>query len=369
MALLNSRVALMAALTLSCAFLGQAKGTVTKKEFGKLKNGTAVELYTLKNGKIEASITNFGATVVSLLVPDKSGKVADVVLGYDNPADYEAGKSYFGAVVGRYGNRISKGRFHLDGHEYKLATNDGPNHLHGGTIGFNKKVWTAHVVGDALQLTYVSPDGEEGYPGKLTATVTYSLVGSGLRIDYKATSDKDTVANLTNHSYYNLAASGDILNHELTIHADRFTPVDSTLIPTGALQKVEGTPFDFRTPHRIGDRIGKKDEQLKFGKGYDQNWVLNRTGAGLSMAARVSDPVSGRVMEVYTTQPGLQFYTGNFLDGTAKGKGGKVYQFRSALCMETQHYPDSPNHAAFPTTELKAGQTFTSTTEFRFSVQ
>ena len=362
------RLALIAAATLGLAAVSYAKGTVTKKEFGKLKDGTAVELYTLKHGKIEASITNFGATVVSLQVPDRNGKAADVVLGYDHPADYDAGTSYFGAIVGRYGNRIAKGRFTLDGHEYKLATNDGPNHLHGGKTGFNHKVWTAHVTGEALQLTYTSKDGEEGYPGNLTATVTYTLTDSGLRIDYKATSDKNTVANLTNHSYFNLATTGNILDHELMINADRYTPVDATLIPTG-IQSVAGTPFDFRTPHKIGERINQSAEQLKFGKGYDHNWVLRRSGAGLQLAARISDPVSGRVMEVYTTQPGLQFYTGNFLDGSAKGKRGKAYEHRTAFCMETQHYPDSPNHPAFPTTELKPGQTFTSTTEFRFSTK
>ncbi len=361
------RAALLAAVAIGCAALAQAKVTVTKKEFGKIKGGQSVDLYTLDNGKIQASITNFGATVVSLIVPDKNGKKTDVVLGYDNPADYQAGSSYFGAIVGRYGNRIAKGQFTLDGHQYTLAKNDGPNTLHGGKSGFSNKVWNAEQVGDTLQLTYVSKDGEEGFPGTLTATVTYTLMSNGLRIDYKATTDKNTVANLTNHSYFNLSGSGDILNDELTINADRFTPVDSTLIPTGVLQGVAGTPFDFRAPHKIGERIGQSNEQLKFGRGYDHNWVLNRTGGGMSLAARVHDPNSGRVLEVYTTQPGLQFYTGNFLDGSAKGKGGKAYNARTAFCMETQHYPDSPNHPAFPTTEIKPGQTFTSATEFRFS--
>ena len=363
------RLPLIAALTLAIPFSTHAKVTVTRKAFGKIPDGTAVELFTLKNAKIEVSITNLGATIVSLLVPDRNGKMGDVVLGFDKPADYYAGKSYFGAVVGRYGNRIAKGQFKLDGHQYTLAKNDnGINHLHGGTKGFDKAVWTPRIDGEALELTYLSKDGEEGYPGNLKATVRYSLTDSGLRLDYTATTDKDTVANITNHSYFNLAGAGDILKHEVSIAAARYTPVDSNLIPTGELRSVAGTPFDFRTPHAIGERIGGSDEQLKFGKGYDHNWVLDHSGA-LTTAARVHDPSSGRMLEVLTTQPGLQFYTGNFLDGTAKGKGGKVYQFRNAFCMETQHFPDSPNHPKFPTTELKPGQTFHSTTEFRFSAK
>lgn len=367
---ISHRLSLVAALALAIPCSMHAKVTVTRKAFGKIPDGTAVELFTLKNDKIEASITNLGATIVSLKVPDRAGKMGDVVLGFDSPADYYAGKSYFGAVVGRYGNRIAKGRFSLDGHQYTLAKNDnGVNHLHGGAKGFDKAVWMPRVDGDALELTYLSKDGEEGYPGNLKATVRYSLTDSGLRIDYSATTDKDTVANITNHSYFNLAGGGDILKHEIAIFASRFTPVDSTLIPTGELRQVAGTPFDFRTPHVIGSRINAKDEQLKFGKGYDQNWVLDHTGAGLTPAARVYDPSSGRVLEVLTTQPGLQFYTGNFLDGSAKGKGGHAYQFRGALCLETQHFPDSPNHPNFPSTELKPGQTFHSATEFRFSTK
>ena len=365
----SQRLPLVAALALALPFSIHAKVTVTRKAFGKIPDGTSVELFTLKNAKIQASITNLGATIVSLLVPDRSGKMGDVVLGFDSPADYYAGKSYFGAVVGRYGNRIAKGKFTLDGHHYTLATNDNAiNHLHGGKKGFDKAVWTPRIDGEALELTYLSKDGEEGYPGNLTATVRYSLTDSGLRIDYQASTDKDTVTNLTNHSYFNLSGSGDILKHQVSIAAARYTPVDSNLIPTGELRSVAGTPFDFRTPHAIGERIGGSDEQLKFGKGYDHNWVLDHSGP-LTHAATVHDPASGRVLEVLTTQPGLQFYTGNFLDGSAKGKGGHVYQFRNALCMETQHFPDSPNHPKFPTTELKPGQTFHSTTEFRFSAK
>ena len=366
----SQRLAPIAALALAIPFSMQAKVTVTRKAFGKIPDGTAVELFTLKNDKIQASITNLGATIVSIMVPDRNGRMGDVVLGFDSPADYYNGKSYFGAVVGRYGNRIAKGQFTLDGHQYTLAKNDnGINSLHGGNKGFDKRVWTPRIDGESLELKYLSKDGEEGYPGNLTATVRYSLTDSGLRIDYQATTDKDTVANLTNHSYFNLAGSGDILKHQVSIFASRYTPIDSNLIPTGELREVVGTPFDFRTPHVIGDRINGHDEQLKFGKGYDHNWVLDHVGTNLTPAARVYDPSSGRVLDVLTTQPGLQFYTGNFLDGSAKGKGERVYQFRNAFCMETQRFPDSPNHPTFPSTELKPGQVFHSATEFRFSTK
>jgi aldose 1-epimerase len=348
---------------------------VKKQPFGKTADGQAVDLYTLtnKNG-VEVAITNYGGIVVSIKVPDRDGKFADVALGFDTLDGYLKENPYFGAIVGRYGNRIAKGRFTLDGVEYKLAQNNGENHLHGGLKGFNKVVWSAKDVStrdaQGIELAYLSKDGEEGYPGNLSVTVTYSLNDNNeLNIDYSATTDKDTVLNLTNHSYFNLAGEGqgNILDHVVMIDADRFTPVDAGLIPTGELRSVEGTPFDFRKPTAIGARINQDDEQLKFGRGYDHNFVLNHPAGSLALAARVTDPKSGRVLEVLTTQPGLQFYTGNFLDGTIRGKGGKVYGHRYGFCMETQHFPDSPNKPEFPSTELKPGERYHTTTIFRFS--
>jgi aldose 1-epimerase len=295
-----------------------------------------------------------------------------VILGFDSLGGYVDNPGpFFGALIGRYGNRIGGARFALNGIEYKVDQNDGANSLHGGARGFDKAIWTAKELGDGgLELTYLSKDGEEGYPGNLNATVTYHLTGANeLRIDYAATTDKTTVVNLTNHSYFNLKGDGDILGHILTLHADRFTPVDSGLIPTGELRAVNGTPFDFRKPTAIGARIDQTDEQLKLGRGYDHNWVLNRKGRRLSLAARVEEPSTGRVLEVSTTEPGIQFYTGNFLDGTIKGKGGKVYGLRSGFCLETQHFPDSPNNPEFPSTVLKPGEKFHSTTVFKFSVK
>jgi aldose 1-epimerase len=350
--------------------------TIQKSDFGKTSDGTAVALYALTNGKgMEAKIITYGGAVVSLKTPDRTGAMGDVVLGYDTLAGYTGGKAYFGALVGRYANRIANGQFAIDGTTYNVPKNDGPNALHGGLRGFDKRVWTARELpAGALELTYKSKDGEEGYPGNLTATVTYTLTDDNrLRIHYVATTDRPTVVNLTNHSYFNLKGDGDILGHLVTLNADRYTPVDAGLIPTGELRAVEGTPFDFRRPRTPGERIGQADEQLKLGKGYDHNWILNRTGVGagvLSLAARVEENgVSGRVMEIYTDQPAIQFYTGNFLDGTEKGKGGKVYNFRGAFCFETQHYPDSPNHPAFPSTILRPGQKYDTTTEFRFSAK
>jgi aldose 1-epimerase len=348
---------------------------MNKQPFGKTKSGEAVDLYTLANSKgMEATITNYGGVVVSLKVPDRSGRSADVVLGFDKFEGYLTDPPYFGAIVGRYGNRIAKGRFTLNGREYKLAQNNGENALHGGLRGFDKRVWTARDVsgaaGPALELTYVSKDGEEGYPGTLTSKVVYTLTdNSELKIDYTATTDKDTVVNLTNHSYFNLAGQGegDVLGHLVQITADRFTPVDTGLIPTGELRPVSGTPFDFRKPAAIGARINDNDEQLRIGKGYDHNFVLNSGGGSLALAARVTEPKSGRVMEVLTTEPGLQFYTGNFLDGTIRGKGGKVYNQRYGFCMETQHFPDSPNKPKFPSTVLKPGAQYRTTTVYRFS--
>jgi len=307
-------------------------------------------------------------------VPDKDGNFGDIVLGYDKLDDYVKNNPFFGALVGRYGNRIAKGKFTLDGREYTLALNNAPNNLHGGPIGFDKKVWKATTLltadGPAIQLNYLSKDGEEGFPGNLSVTATYTLTAdNGLRLDYTATTDKATLCNLTQHSYFNLAGKGDVLNELVYINADKFTPVDKTLIPNGELKPVEGTPFDFRKSTAVGARINADDEQIKFGSGYDHNWVINKPLGKLGLAARVTDPTTGRVMEVLSTEPGVQFYTGNFLDGSITGKGGQVYQRRSGLCFEPQHYPDSPNHPQFPSAELKPGQTYQNTIIYRFSVQ
>jgi len=362
-------------LTFLAVFRAQGAAGLRKSAFGKMKDGQPVGLYTLTNtGGMEVAITNYGGVVVSIKAPDRSGKFADVVLGFDTFDAYLNNTPFFGALVGRYGNRIAKARFTLDGHEYHLAANDNGNTLHGGLKGFDKRLWNAKDVSTkevpALELTYLSKDGEQGFPGNLSVTVTYSLTPKNeLKIDYAATTDKDTVLNLTNHSYFNLAGQGegDILSHLMMINGDRFTPVDATLIPTGELKSVAGTPLDFRKPTAIGARIDADDQQIKFGRGYDHNFVLNRKGGELILAARVTEPSSGRVLEVLTTQPGLQFYTGNFLDGTIHGKVGKVYPRRSAFCMETQRFPDSPNQPQFPTTVLKPGKHFQSTTVFRFS--
>jgi aldose 1-epimerase len=351
------------------------KGQFSQRPFGTTKDGIAVNLYTLRNTKgAEVSICNYGGLVISLKVPDRNGQVGDVVLGYDNLADYIKDTPYFGAMVGRYGNRIAKGKFTLDGKEYTLAINNGPNALHGGLKGFDKVVWEPRILarpeGPSLELRYTSKDGEEGYPGNLSVTAVYTLMGdNALKLEYTATTDKDTVLNLTQHSYFNLAGKGDILNHQVMIPADKFTPVDSTLIPTGELRPVTGTPFDFRTPTAIGARIGQENEQLKFGGGYDHNWVINKPMGKLGLMARVYEPTSGRVLEVLSTEPGLQFYTGNFLDGKLTGKGGWVYQFRDGFCMEPQHYPDSPNQPKFPSVVLKPGQVYQNTIIYKFSVQ
>ena len=373
---------------LTCAFCfasaplsllhAKSKPNTTKSTFGKTTDGQQADLYVLRNKKgMQVAITNFGATIVSVKVPDRNGKVADVVLGYDDVKGYEDGKAYFGATVGRYANRIAHGEFTLNGATYTLAKNDGENHLHGGVRGFSKKLWTARDVSTAnrpaLEFTYVSEDGEEGYPGKLNASVTFTLTDkSELIIEYAAATDKATVINLTNHSYFNLAGqdSGDIFSHHLILYADKFTPVDATLIPTGELRNVKGTPFDFTRAEAIGTRINQSDQQLKFGKGYDHNWVLNKNKAGgLSPAAELYDAQTGRVINVRTTEPGVQFYSGNFLDGTARGKAGKAYKYRTGLCLETQHFPDSPNHPDFPTTTLKPGERFRSTTIYAFSTK
>jgi aldose 1-epimerase len=348
---------------------------VTKADFGKTKEGTPVQIFTLTNGSgMEAKIMTYGGIVVSLKAPDRNGAMADIVLGFDSLKEYEENNSpYFGALIGRYGNRIGHARFSLDGKEYTLEKNNGENTLHGGSHGFNTKVWTPKQLPDGgLELTYVSHDGEEGFPGTLTLVAVYRLTAANeLKIDYTASTDKPTVVNPTNHSYFNLkgAGNGDILGHVVTLYAGRFTPVDAGLIPTSELKSVAGTPFDFTKPIAVGARIGQSDQQLKFGTGYDHNWVLDSGGGKLALAAKVEEPTTGRVLEVLTTEPGVQFYTGNFLDGTLKGKGGKVYAQRNGLALETQHFPDSPNKPSFPSTTLRPGQKFQSQTVYRFSTE
>lgn len=347
-----------------------AHGSVTKTAFGTAPDGTAVDLYTLKSDGIEASIMTYGARVVSIKTPDRDGKVANVVLGYSALDGYVADKStYFGAIVGRYGNRIAFGKFSIDGHQYQVPTNNNANSLHGGTVGFDRLVWQGKPIADGVEMTLVSKDGDQGYPGTLTAHVRYTVHHGALRIDYIESTDKPTVVNLTNHSYFNLAGDGtsSILGDELTLPADQYTPVDAGLIPTGVLAPVEGTPFDFRKATVIGARIHDDNEQLKIAGGYDHNWVLRGKNGEVKTAARVYDSNTGRVLTVTTTEPGVQFYTGNFLDGTKYGSAQEGHAKNTGLCLETQHFPDSPNHPAFPTTELKPGETRHSTTTFTFS--
>ena len=366
-----------AAFLIGCGPTESSSHSIAKQSFGTSPDGKAVEVYTLKNAKgAEARIMTYGGVVLSLKMPDKSGQFGDVVLGCDKLEDYTKTPPvpYFGALIGRYGNRIGKAQFTLDGKTYKLSANDHGNTLHGGNKGFDKVLWTATEkqtdAGPSLVLNYTSKDGEEGFPGTLNVTATYTLTDNNeLRLDYTATTDKDTVVNLTHHSYWNLAGKGDILGHIVTIPADNITPVDAGLIPLGTLQPVDGTPFDFRKPMAIGARIDADNAQLKLGPGYDHNWVINKKMGELSLMAHVSEPTTGRVMEVWSTEPALQFYSGNFLDGTIKGKGGWVYQKHDAFCMEPQHYPDSPNKPQFPTTELKPGETYKNTIIYRFSVQ
>lgn len=350
---------------------------VSHKPFGEV-NGKAVTLYTLTNAAgMKAEITDLGGIVVRLYAPDKEGKMADVVLGCADVACYMEHSPYFGCITGRYANRIAKGKFTLDGKEYTLATNNDPNHLHGGEVGFNKRVWESSArVTDGeptLKLSYTSPDGEEGYPGTLETTVTYSLTeDNGLKIHYEATTDKPTVINLTHHGYWNLAGhdSGKtILDHVLQLFCDTFTPTDETAIPTGEIRKVDGTPFDFTEPTEIGARIESEDQQIVFGKGYDHNFIINGTPGELRPAARVTEPDSGRVMEVWTTDHAVQLYTGNFLDGSFEGKDGVTYQHRQALCLEPQHNPDSPNQKNFPSVVLRPGETYEKTTVYKFSVK
>ena len=346
-----------------------AKTHVDKQAFGQTPEGTPVDLYSLADGKIEVRIMTLGGIIASLRTPDRMRKLDDVVLGCDSVEKYVAQTAHFGGIIGRYANRIAHGTFQLDGKTYSVPKNDGDNALHGGIRGFDKVVWGAKQIQDGIELTYVSKDGDQGFPGNLSTTVRYTLSGGALRIEYSATTDKDTVLTLTNHSYFNLKGQGrgDVLGHVLKIDASRITPVDATLIPTGELKSIEGTPFDFRTPHAVGERIDADDPQLRLGHGYDHNFVLDHAPGQLAEAAEVYEPTTGRILRVLTTEPAVQFYTGNFLDGSITGKEGRVYNRRFALCLETQHFPDSPNHPTFPSTELKPGQEFHSVTVFQFS--
>ena len=349
---------------------------MTRAPFGAAPDGTAIELFTLTNaGGMQVQATNYGGVITSIKVRDRSGALGDVTLGFDSMAAYRDNSPHFGAIVGRYANRIGGARFTLDGRTYKLAANNGPNTLHGGVKGFDTVVWAAEPFDKpgevGVVFTHTSPDGDEGFPGALTLRVTYTLTDRNeLAFDFHATTDKPTVVNLTQHAYFNLAGegSGDVLGHELMINADRYTPVDATMIPTGELASVADTPFDFRTKTPIGARISAEHPQLKLGKGYDHNFVINRQGADLVLAARVEEPTSGRVMEVHTTEPGIQLYTGNHLDGTFIGKAGRPYGERSGFCLETQHFPDSPNKPSFPTTTLRPGEEFKSKTVYTFGV-
>lgn len=360
-----------------CVRNKSTKLDLVKQSFGSDVDGKAVYLFTLtnKNG-MQVSVTNYGAIVQSLLVKNRDGKFEDIVMGYDKVEDYLKGSPYFGAIVGRYGNRIGKGKFTLEGVEYSLATNNGANHLHGGFKGFDKVVWNAEPIQKkdevCVKLTYLSADGEEGYPGNLKITVVYTLTNNDeLKIDYLANTDKATLCNLTHHGYFNLSGNcqRDILDHKLWINADRFTPVDNGLITTGELRSVIGTAFDFTQPTTIGSRINEKSDQLKFGQGYDHNWVLNDVDGSLKLQASLYDSLTGRFVEIWTTEPGMQFYSGNFLDGSNIGKGGTVYNYRTGLCLETQHYPDSPNRPEFPTTVLKPGETYKSRTIYHFTAK
>ena len=355
-----------------------SSGRIRREPFGTTADGRPVERFTLASDSgVTITVLSFGGVIQSIFAPDRSGAIADVTLGYDSLPEYEKDKSYLGALVGRYANRIRAGRFVLDGHEYTLAQNAGGNSLHGGVRGFNKYVWAVEPFEErddvGLTLQHVSPDGDEGYPGTLRVRVTYRLTSRGeLVIDFAATTDKATPVNLTQHAYFNLAGtgSGDILGHQLELSASRFTPVDAALIPTGELRSVRGTPFDFSTPELVGARIGADDEQLRLAGGYDHNFVIDRTAAAdLALAARLTDPVSGRGVDIQTTEPGIQFYTGNFLDGTVMGKGGVPHRYRSGLALETQHFPDSPNEPDFPSTILRPGAEHRSRTVYHFVVR
>ena len=370
------RIVVMAAVFAGIVNAVMAKTQVSTQSGGKLPDGASVEIYTLKDEKIEVQIMTYGGFVLSVKVPDRTGKVEDVVLGFDAPSGYyennhSTSAAFLGPIVGRYANRIAHGKFALDGKEYTLPKNNGDNTLHGGPGGFHSRMWTSKAISDGVELKYLSKDGEEGFPGNLSVTVRYTLKGDDLKIEYSANTDKPTVLNLTNHSYFNLSGQGHgtILTEQLKLNASRFTPVDSGLIPTGQLKSVAGTPFDFLKIHAVGESINADDEQIRLGHGYDHNFVIDSGGKELTQAAEVYDPASGRVLEVLTTEPAVQFYTSNFLDGSIKGKGGVAYPRNGALCLETQHFPDSPNHPDFPTTVLRPGSEFHSTTIFRFSVR
>lgn len=386
---MSGRLPLLLAMVLTFSSISawaQSEGrSVEIRPFGHTEEGRLVKVYTLtnKNG-LELRTMNYGGIILSLRVPDREGTFEDIVLGFDSYEKYRSdpylsASPYFGAIIGRYANRIEGGRFELNGKTYQLATNDGPNHLHGGSVGFDKRFWSGRTFvdehGAGIRYTYVSPDGEEGYPGRLDASVTYRLTNDDeLIVAYEATTTEATPVNLTQHTYFNLAGhdAGDVLDHRVMIAADHFTPIDSSFIPTGEIRSVADTPFDFRTPTPIGARIDADNSQLQHGRGYDHNFVLNREDAGkdgLALAARVYEPESGRVLTVRTTEPGLQFYSGNFLSGNLVGKGGAVYRHRAGFCLETQHFPDSPNHPSFPSTILRPGDTYRSRTIFSFSTR
>jgi len=364
-------------LLAGCASAPKSKEAISHAPFGTMLDGTAVSIYTLRNANgMEACILTYGGIIQSLRVPDRDGHFGDVVLGYNDLNDYRTNSPYFGALIGRYGNRIAKGQFTLDGVSYQLPLNDGPNSLHGGTNGFDKVVWMVQKAevtskGPVLELSYLSSDGDNGYPGNLKVTATYTLLAhqNALCLAFRAMTDKDTVINLTAHSYFNLTGKGTIYHDVLTIPADYDTPVDSTLIPTGEIAPVAGTPFDFRKPTPVDARIHDDDQQLKYCNGYDLNWVINKPPGKFGLMGRVYDPMTGRVLEVWSYEPGVQFYTGNFLNGTMTGKGGWTYKFRDALTLEPQHYPDSPNHPNFPSTELKPGEVYNNTIIYRFKVE
>jgi len=370
-------VGIAAACFTGCSTMNTPIGTITQADFGQTTDGKPVVLYTLRNTHgAEADIMNYGGIVQKLIMPDRNGNPGDIVLGYDNLQGYLDKTPYFGALIGRYGNRIGGAQFTLNGQTYTLAKNNNGNTLHGGLKGFDKVVWTARPLmtsdGPSLILTYVSPDGEEGFPGNLEVTAVYTLTeNNALKLQYTAKTDRPTVVNLTHHSYFNLAGqgSGDVLGHVVYINANQTTPVDSGLIPTGDFADVTGTPFDFRKPTTIGARINDPDRVLQKGPGYDHNWVINKPAGEFGLMARVTEPKTGRVLEVWSDQPGLQFYSGNFLDGTITGKGGAVYQIHDAFCMEPQHYPDSPNKPNFPSVELDPGQTYHATIVYKFSTE
>jgi aldose 1-epimerase len=350
-------------------FLATTPLNITSKAFGTTPDGRSVDLFTLSNNRaLEVSITNYGGAITSIKVPDRSGNIGDVLLGYETLDEYVRNPRYFGCLVGRHANRMGQGRFTLNGEPYQLAQNNGINHLHGGNKGFDKVVWTAKETDQGLELSYLSKDGEENYPGNLSVTVKYSLTDeNGLRVEYSATTDKDTIVNLTNHSYFNLAGGGNILSHELMLNADHFTPVSKDLIPTGEIRSVDNTPMNFTEPKAIGRDINEEYDQLGFTGGYDHNFVLN--GSAMKLAAELRESNSGRMLRIVTTEPGIQFYSGNFLDGSLRGKGGVRYEKYAGLCLETQHFPDAPNHDNFPSTVLKVGEKYEHVTVFEFSAQ